>query len=190
MLRTLFVCLLTAGVFAATDTPKAPWQNDLTPIAKADWNYDRAAHLLERAGFGGTPDEIKRLAAMAPRDAVRELVNYQKTPNVEMPAFDESGIFPSKDFFPQEGFLIEKAMQTGEALGVKVEKKPGTMWLQPVIDQGYYLRFSNNGEIARVARWLAQRMLITHRPLEEKLALFWHGHFATENDKVRDYRKM
>src|SRR5205085_5352209 len=35
-----------------------------------------------------------------------------------------------------------------------------------------------------------QRMLVTHRPLEEKLALFWHGHFATENDKVRDYRKL
>jgi uncharacterized protein (DUF1800 family) len=25
---------------------------------------------------------------------------------------------------------------------------------------------------------------------EEKLALFWQGHFATENDKVRDYRKI
>ena len=27
------------------------------------------------------------------------------------------------------------------------------------------------------------------RPLEEKMALFWHGHFATNEDKVRDYRK-
>jgi len=64
------------------------------------------------------------------------------------------------------------------------------MWLQPIIDAGYYYRFSNNGEITRVAVWEAQRMLLTERPLEEKLALFWHGHFATENDKVRDYRKM
>ena len=30
----------------------------------------RAAHLLERAGFGGTPEEIARLAAMTPRQAV------------------------------------------------------------------------------------------------------------------------
>ena len=64
------------------------------------------------------------------------------------------------------------------------------MWLQPVVDQGYYLRFSNNGEIGRVAAWFAERMLVTRRPLEEKIALFWHGHFATENDKVRDYRKL
>ena len=33
-------------------------------------------------------------------------------------------------------------------------------------------------------------MLTTRRPLEEKLALFWHGHFATGDAKVRDYRMM
>jgi uncharacterized protein (DUF1800 family) len=33
-------------------------------------------------------------------------------------------------------------------------------------------------------------MLVTERPLEEKLTLFWHGHFATGENKVRDYRMM
>jgi uncharacterized protein (DUF1800 family) len=33
-------------------------------------------------------------------------------------------------------------------------------------------------------------MLVTARPLEEKLTLFWHGHFATGDLKVRDYRLM
>ena len=33
-------------------------------------------------------------------------------------------------------------------------------------------------------------MVRTRRPLQEKLVLFWHGHFATGNDKVYDYRKM
>jgi uncharacterized protein (DUF1800 family) len=33
-------------------------------------------------------------------------------------------------------------------------------------------------------------MLTTRRPLEEKLTLFWHGHFATGENKVRDYRMM
>ena len=32
--------------------------------------------------------------------------------------------------------------------------------------------------------------MLTRRPLKEKLALFWHSHFATSIDKVRDYRKM
>ena len=45
-------------------------------------------------------------------------------------------------------------------------------------------------ETRRVANWWADRMVSTNRPLQEKLALFWHGHFASSEDKVRDYRKM
>ncbi len=33
-------------------------------------------------------------------------------------------------------------------------------------------------------RWWLYRMAFTKRPLEEKLTLFWHGHFATSNRKV------
>jgi hypothetical protein len=33
-------------------------------------------------------------------------------------------------------------------------------------------------------------MLQTTHPVEEKMALLWHGHFATHENKVRDYRKM
>ena len=45
----------------------AAWKDDLAPIAAADWNYDRAAHLLAHAGFGGTPAEIQKLADAGPR---------------------------------------------------------------------------------------------------------------------------
>ncbi len=37
----------------------ASWKGDLTPIAAADWSYDRAEHLLGRAGFGGTPEKSR-----------------------------------------------------------------------------------------------------------------------------------
>lgn len=33
-------------------------------------------------------------------------------------------------------------------------------------------------------RWWLYRMAFTPRPLEEKMTLFWHGHFATSNRKV------
>ena len=49
--------------FAQQDDLQA-WQNNLTPIASKDWNYDRAAHLLERAGFGGTPEQIQVVVRM------------------------------------------------------------------------------------------------------------------------------
>src|SRR5262249_33726125 len=90
---------------AALGGPAAPaaWVGDLTPISPSDWNYERAAHLLERAGFGGTPDEIARLVQMGPAEAVRHLVYYQQVPNVTFPPFDPSGIFPSEDFVPPVG---------------------------------------------------------------------------------------
>ncbi len=61
--------------------PPDPWTEDLAPIGDADWSYDRARHLLDRAGFGGTPDEIAQLARMTPEAAVRFLVDYQANEN-------------------------------------------------------------------------------------------------------------
>ena len=33
-------------------------------------------------------------------------------------------------------------------------------------------------------------MINSPRPLEEKMTLFWHNHFANNETKVRDYRKL
>src|SRR2546429_9711701 len=90
----VFIFIITAhGSVAALAQRSGPvqWQNDLTPIGPSDWNYDFAAHLLERAGFGGTPEEIQALARMTPAEAVRQLVYFQKIEN-NLPAFDHSGI--------------------------------------------------------------------------------------------------
>ena len=71
----------------------AAWKDDLTPIAAADWNYDRAAHLLAHAGFGGTPSDIQKLADAGLEPAVRSLVHYENIPNPRMQAFVESGFW-------------------------------------------------------------------------------------------------
>ncbi len=47
-----------------------------------------------------------------------------------------------------------------------------------------------SGEIDGLQSWWVARMLRTDDPLREKLALFWHGHFATSNDRVNDTRLM
>jgi uncharacterized protein (DUF1800 family) len=43
---------------------------------------------------------------------------------------------------------------------------------------------ANNGDQART--WWLYRMLYTPHPLQEKLTLFWHNHFATSNAKVQN----
>lgn len=185
--------VLTPALALAQAGPTG-WRYDFAPISQDDWTPERAAHLLERAGFGGTPEEVAELAALPPRQAVRRLVRYQTVERVSLPEFRHSGIFPSDDFVPPQpddlADLARRAALTGNGLGVPIRFRPGTPWLQPLIDQNFYLRFANVAEATRVASWFAERMLLTNRPLEEKLALFWHGHFATEVDKVRDYRKL
>ena len=56
----------------------AAWQDDLSPLPQPEWNYDRAAHLLAHAGFGGTPDEIQALTELGLDRAVEQLVHYER----------------------------------------------------------------------------------------------------------------
>jgi uncharacterized protein (DUF1800 family) len=166
-----------------------PSVNDLTPIGPRDWTYDAAAHLLERAGFGGTPEEIRNLIRFSPEGAVRQVVYSQSTPN-DLPPFDHSGIHdPGLEPFPESRPAVTKmAKEKGEALGIKV-KPGGDRPLQPIVDQFFYWLRASVLETQRVGYWWGNRMLATKRPLEEKMALFWHGHFAVNEAKVRDYRK-
>jgi hypothetical protein len=56
--------------------------------------------------------------------------------------------------------------------------------------------FLNDGNIGdwekeyRLQHWWLDRMATSASPLQEKLTLFWHGHFATANYKVTDMRLM
>src|SRR5258708_11183180 len=84
--------------------PPASWTNDLAPVAASDWSYQRAAHLIDRAGFGATPDEIARLAAMTPEQAGASLMDYGAVPNDHLSPFDPSRAGdPSQRGFPPTG---------------------------------------------------------------------------------------
>ena len=46
------------------------------------------------------------------------------------------------------------------------------------------------GDITRLKAWWLYRMLFSSNPLEERLTLCWHNHFATSNLKVSDVSLM
>jgi hypothetical protein len=188
---TTVVAARTVSSAARAAAPPVEWANDLSPVSATDWNDDKAAHLLERAGFGGTPEEIGRLAAMTPRQAVDALVDFESITN-DLKPFEESGIWdPGMDPFPpSRAEAVRLAREHGEGLGEKVRPAGSQRRLQPVVDKFFYSLTANNIETQRLGLWWANRMLTTNRPLEEKLTLFWHGHFATGENKVRDYRMM
>jgi uncharacterized protein (DUF1800 family) len=169
----------------------AAWKDDLSPMAAADWNRDRAAHLLAHAGFGGTPAEIEKLASAGLERAVRSLVYYENIPNPKMQPFVESGLWdPSLNGFPESRpAATERAAKDGVSMGIEV-KPAGNRPVQPVSDRFFYWLRATLLETRRLGYWWANRMLQTTHPVEQKMALLWHGHFATHENKVRDYRKM
>src|SRR6266498_4012751 len=95
------------------------------------------AHLLRRAGFGGSPSEVSDYLRLGFEGAVDRLVDFDRVSNDQL-----------------------------EAQVAAMESQLDLTKL-PIIQQV----------------WL-YRMLATARPLEEKMTLFWHDHFATANSKV------
>jgi len=139
--------------------------NVLTPLPQSKWNDATAAHLLNRAGFGGTPVEIERTWQKGLTPAARELVDVKgDAANVPPPAWAH----PRN--IRDQRMEIKAAKDRGENFQEKVRQ----------------IRMMEGDEIVDLRRWWLDRMLNGPAPLLEKMTLFWHGHFATSIQKVRD----
>ncbi len=136
----------------------------LRPLSSERWNFTTAAHLLNRAGFGGPPAEVEKLAAMKPAEAVAHFMDYE-TVSVSLAGPDWAKPDP------------EKVQKFREARNASPEER------QKIIRE---LQRNQREEMMELRNWWLQRMVSGPRPLQEKLTVFWHGHFATSIEKVRD----
>ena len=129
---------------------------------------------------------------MTPEQAVRSLVYYDSISNDHLQPFVHSGFWDETlmRFPPSRPAATDLGIKHGESMGVRVKPDHVNRHVQPISDRFFYWLRATRLETRRVGYWWAERMLDTNRLLEEKLALFWHGHFATAENKVRDYRKM
>ena len=83
----------------------------------------RAAHLLRRAGFGGSAQEIDRLAAMSTKDMAQSLLDYQQTSNATL-----DGQLPTLDLTAAKGpnvgavqaWWLQRMVQTARPLEEKM----------------------------------------------------------------------
>ncbi len=134
--------------------------------ASEDWSYRHAAHLLRRAGFGGTPEQIAYLHGLGRRGAVNYLVDYERV-----------GEPPEPLALPEyEGPIRRVAREAMEGDDLSREER------QRAIAR---LRQRDRIQFARVVSWWIEQMIATPRPLEEKLTLFWHGHFTSGYREVK-----
>jgi hypothetical protein len=138
----------------------------LGPLALNRWDFDAAAHLLVRAGFGGRAEEIEKLHALGPAKAISSLVDSQPESYAPPACADPHG-------------QDELRNQLRDA--VTPEQKQSVLKL---------LNERFRYEMSDLTRWWVTRMVNTRAPFLEKMTLFWHGHFATSGQKVRHAYKM
>jgi uncharacterized protein (DUF1800 family) len=136
----------------------------LNALPNDRWNYETAAHLLNRAGFGGPPAEIQKLAGLGPDKAVSSLIDYEHI----------RGLPPDPDWATPDPQRLENLR-----LAIKSAKPEDAQLLK---------QQENKLQAARLLElrgWWLERMAKGPRPFQEKMVLFWHGHFATSIEKIR-----
>jgi uncharacterized protein (DUF1800 family) len=131
----------------------------------ANGTRSHVALLYRRAAFGLRPGELDQVSAGGYQAAVERLV---------------AGLGAAPD-------------PTGDQVPVPTftpYQRPGTAGTPGTRAQTRARNATVTREVVALQRWWTDRMLATSTPLREKLALFWHGHFATGVTKVRDAKLM
>jgi uncharacterized protein (DUF1800 family) len=140
------------------------------PSRKEPWDARRARHLLERTGFGATPEEVEASVRRGFDASVRQVLDYERTPDTAEP--------------PRWlGQPLELPELPERAAGVRPDREQFRRVQQAAQRQA-------RRRVEELRAWWLLRMAGTPRPLQEKLTLFWHGHFTTEARKVRSPRLL
>jgi uncharacterized protein (DUF1800 family) len=148
------------------------------PIAASDFGFDQARHLLWRAGFGGTPAQVSAIAGIGPERAVDYLL---ETP-------DAGSDTPEADLFDRtimRPYNEEEARMAAQARRSRDEDALAS--LRAMRQQA---QVRDRRQMREIQRWWLTRLIETPRPLEEKMTLFWHGHFATSYRTIEDSYHM
>lgn len=122
--------------------------------AQQPWNIRRAAHLHRRLGFGADWSRLQKTAAGNPQEAVEALFNAAPMAASELKSTAAS--------IPGAGAMGGFDMQMSQL--------------------GQVMLAGNDSR--SLSAWWLYRMVNTTDPLTERVALCWHGHFATSAAKV------
>lgn len=150
----IIMLTIAIGAAAAEEAP-LPASKDL------QWTRSHAAHLLRRAGFGGTPEQAAHLLRLGRDAAVDLLVDYDRTPQ------EDPG-------YPLDAFVATPPRGVFAGLNESQRQELKRVILAVGVANANAVR-----------EWWLRRMVITARPLEEKMTLFWHGHFTSGLREVK-----
>lgn len=122
----------------------------------------RIAHLYRRAGFGARPEELDAAVAAGYEATVDTLMAFGG------PDTGAAGLAGPNFTTAPDPPADPEARRLAQEVRRKTERDEGR----------------------RLNQWWVDRMVLTSTPLRERLTLFWHDHFATSVEKVKDPELM
>lgn len=142
--------------------------NSLSQLDPKEFDTHKAQHLLNRAGFGGNARQIEAIANLGLEDAVDFIVEYQSISEAETVKDDRFDKDIMRPLTSSERTTFRKLRESGDEAALEMLRT-----------QRQQRQREDRKQVAEMEEWWLKRLIETPRPLEEKLTLFWHGHFAT-----------
>ena len=121
----------------------------------------QARHLLVRTGFAPTQAEVDKLVGKSAQQAVSDII---------------TAAVAAKPKYPVPAFVSQPPPTPANQL--------------KTVDERQEQRRAQIAEGVEIKAWWLREMLETPTPLAERMALFWHNHFATSQQKVVSSQAM
>ena len=128
---------------------------------EAPWNARTAEHLWNRAGFGAAPDDIARAVRIGREAFVEELLEGDGP--VELPFY--------------------RRLPRGK-------RRPVSEFADVDPDVRFFGWRDDVQQLSHYLDWWVQRMVEGSDPLRERMTLFWHGHFTTSGEDVKNSHEI
>ena len=123
-----------------------------------EWNFDTAAHVLRRATFGATGDQIKEVAALSLETVIDNLFTKQDLPAEPINYYFEN----------------DPNVAIGES------------WVNKPVARADNANMITNSRRRSLHVWQFGLTLTGGLNIGEQMTLFWHNHFVTQFSVVRD----
>lgn len=146
----------------------------LDPAPTPDWSLEDTAHLLNRAGFGASPAALRDWHALGRTAAVAKLVD----PPTDRQPEARPNWYSHEKYRDLAISVRDQRMALMADAGTPAQQQERQRQLRKALQ--------DRQQAAEAAGWWLDRMFTTPSPLVEKMTLFWHGHFATSIEKVKD----
>ena len=124
------------------------------------WTIYEAAHLLNRAGFGGCPSEVEAFHGRGRHDAVAWLLEAREQREYPQPAWANPD--------DEQLAALENLRKRSPSLSAEEAAEKRREIFKERRRQGLSL-----------LGWWVERMRVTEAPLQEKMTVFWHDHFPS-----------